>query len=39
MTFGKIGVISPLDLKATEPFYRQIYNRVRGAIYSGLVKQ
>jgi GntR family transcriptional regulator/MocR family aminotransferase len=38
MTFGKISLIPPLDQKATEPFYRQIYNRVRGAISNGLLK-
>jgi GntR family transcriptional regulator/MocR family aminotransferase len=38
MTTANIGSIPPLDRKATEPFYRQIYNRVRGAIASGLLK-
>lgn len=38
MTSTKISGIPPLDRKATEPFYRQIYNRVRGAISSGLLK-
>src|ERR1700710_3174444 len=30
--------ISPLDSAATAPFYRQIYDRFRGAITSGLLK-
>lgn len=30
--------LSPLDLAATEPFYRQIYDRFRSAIASGLLK-
>ncbi|MEP9378703.1 PLP-dependent aminotransferase family protein [Aquabacter sp. CN5-332] len=30
--------ISPLDPAATEPFYRQIYDRIRGAIASGRLK-
>jgi len=38
MTSAKIRVIPPLDGTATEPFYRQIYNRIRGAISSGLLK-
>jgi GntR family transcriptional regulator/MocR family aminotransferase len=38
MTTVNIGSIPQLDRKATEPFYRQIYNRVRGAISSGLLK-
>ncbi|PZM08617.1 PLP-dependent aminotransferase family protein [Rhizobium tubonense] len=29
---------APLDPTATEPFYRQIYDRFRGAIASGLLK-
>jgi GntR family transcriptional regulator/MocR family aminotransferase len=37
-TTGKPGSISPLDPKATEPFYRQIYERFRGAITSGVLK-
>jgi len=38
MTSAETSGIPPLDRKATEPFYRQIYNRVRGAISSGLLK-
>src|SRR6185312_5869449 len=38
MTTVNIGSIPQLDRKATEPFYRQIYNRFRGAISSGLLK-
>ena len=34
----KASKISPLDLTAAEPFYRQIYRRFRGAIASGLLK-
>jgi GntR family transcriptional regulator/MocR family aminotransferase len=30
--------LSPLDPTAAEPFYRQIYNRFRGAITNGLLK-
>lgn len=30
--------ISPLDPSSAEPFYRQIYDRVRGAITSGVLK-
>jgi GntR family transcriptional regulator/MocR family aminotransferase len=30
--------LSPLDPSAAEPFYRQIYDRVRGAIASGVLK-
>src|SRR3954453_1194580 len=37
MTIAKAGKISPLDPAATEPFYRQIYDRFRGAIASGLL--
>jgi GntR family transcriptional regulator/MocR family aminotransferase len=33
-----VKVISPLDATAAEPFYRQIYDRFRGAIASGLLK-
>jgi GntR family transcriptional regulator/MocR family aminotransferase len=33
-----IGAIPPLDKNASEPFYRQIYNRIRGAISSGVLK-
>ena len=32
------GKISPLDPTASEPFYRQIYDRFRGAITSGVLK-
>lgn len=38
MTSEKVSGIPPLDRKAKEPFYRQIYDRVRGAISSGLLK-
>jgi len=38
MPSANIGNIAPLDRKAAEPFYRQIYNRIRGAISSGLLK-
>lgn len=38
MTVAKASKISPLDPTAAEPFYRQIYNRFRGAIASGLLK-
>ena len=38
MTSAKGSGIRPLDRKATEPFYRQIYDRVRGAISSGLLQ-
>ncbi|MFZ6647770.1 PLP-dependent aminotransferase family protein [Undibacterium sp. TJN25] len=38
MTIAKTGNISPLDPAAAEPFYRQIYDRFRGAINSGLLK-
>jgi GntR family transcriptional regulator/MocR family aminotransferase len=34
----KASKISPLDLTAAEPFYRQIYDRFRNAIASGLLK-
>jgi GntR family transcriptional regulator / MocR family aminotransferase len=34
----KAGSISPLDPTATEPYYRQIYDRLRGAIVSGVLK-
>ncbi|MFI5445355.1 PLP-dependent aminotransferase family protein [Polaromonas sp. UC242_47] len=30
--------ISPLDSSSAEPFYRQIYDRVRGAISNGVLK-
>ena len=35
---AKASKISPLDPTAAEPFYRQIYDRFRGAIASGLLK-
>jgi GntR family transcriptional regulator/MocR family aminotransferase len=38
MTVAKVGKISPLDPAAAEPFYRQIYDRFRGAIASGVLK-
>jgi GntR family transcriptional regulator/MocR family aminotransferase len=38
MTVAKDSKIRPLDPGATEPFYRQIYDRFRGAITSGLLK-
>lgn len=38
MTATKSNNISPLDPTATEPFYRQIYDRFRGAIDSGSLK-
>ena len=38
MTVAKAGNISPLDPTAAEPFYRQIYDRFRGAIASGVLK-
>src|SRR5580698_8672302 len=38
MTIAKTSKISPLDATAAEPFYRQIYERFRGAITSGLLK-
>ena len=38
MTIGKPRDISPLDPTATEPFHRQIYDRVRDAIMGGLLK-
>ncbi len=38
MTTPKNGTISPLDPTAAIPFYRQIYDRFRGAIASGLLK-
>ncbi len=37
MTITRNSKISPLDPTATEPFYRQIYDRFRGAIASGLL--
>jgi GntR family transcriptional regulator/MocR family aminotransferase len=38
MTILKGGKFSPLDPNAAEPFYRQIYNRVRGAIATGALR-
>ncbi|HEY4199179.1 MAG TPA: PLP-dependent aminotransferase family protein [Devosiaceae bacterium] len=38
MSEGGAGKISPLDPAATEPFYRQIYDRFRSAIASGVLK-
>src|ERR1700712_619237 len=38
MTAAKAGNISPLDPSAAEPFYRQIYDRFRGAIAGGVLK-
>jgi GntR family transcriptional regulator/MocR family aminotransferase len=38
MNPAKTPDISPLDPSAAEPFYRQIYERFRGAITSGLLK-
>ena len=38
MTVAKISEVSPLDPQAAEPYYRQIYDRFRGAIGSGLLK-
>src|SRR6185312_5846732 len=38
MSVAKASKISPLDPAAAEPFYRQIYNRFRSAIASGLLK-
>src|SRR6201996_8624945 len=38
MTLVKTGPISPLDPAATAPFYRQIYDRFRGAIAGGVLK-
>ena len=38
MTILKAGKFSPLDPAAAEPFYRQIYDRVRGAIAVGALK-
>ena len=38
MTVTKTNNISPLDPTATAPFYRQIYDRFRSAITSGLLK-
>lgn len=38
MTVVKTNHIAPLDPTAAEPFYRQIYDRLRGAIDSGVLK-
>src|ERR1700743_3695109 len=38
MTVAKASKISPLDPTAAEPFYRQIYDRFRNAIASGVLK-
>jgi GntR family transcriptional regulator/MocR family aminotransferase len=38
MIVAKASKISPLDPTAAAPFYRQIYDRFRGAIASGLLK-
>ncbi|MET3896327.1 GntR family transcriptional regulator/MocR family aminotransferase [Devosia sp. UYZn731] len=38
MTSTKPVPLSPLDPNAAEPFYRQIYDRVRAAIASGVLK-
>jgi len=38
MISAKPSQISPLDPTAAEPFYRQIYDRVRGAIANGLLR-
>ena len=38
MTIAKASNISPLDPTAAEPFYRQIYDRFRSAIASGVLK-
>src|SRR3979490_2703369 len=38
MTVAKPGRFSPLDPTAAEPFYRQIYDRFRGAIAGGALK-
>jgi GntR family transcriptional regulator/MocR family aminotransferase len=37
MKIAKVSKISPLDPTAAEPFYRQIYDRFRGAIAGGLL--
>src|SRR3954462_1007265 len=34
----KASKLSPLDPAAADPFYRQIYDRFRGAIASGVLK-
>ena len=38
MTVSKARSLAPLDPTAAEPFYRQIYDRFRGAISSGLLR-
>src|ERR1700709_1861194 len=38
MTHAKASKISPLDPTAAEPFYRQIYDRFRGAIAGDVLK-
>jgi GntR family transcriptional regulator/MocR family aminotransferase len=38
MTVVKNSTIRPVDPTAAEPFYRQVYDRFRGAITSGLLK-
>src|ERR1700704_5405294 len=38
MNVAKTGNISPLDPTAAAAFYRQIYDRFRGAIASGVLK-
>jgi len=38
MVVSKTSPISPLDPTASEPFYRQVYDRFRGAIASGVLK-
>jgi GntR family transcriptional regulator / MocR family aminotransferase len=38
MTVSKASKFSPLDPARAEPFYRQIYNRIRAAIATGALK-
>jgi GntR family transcriptional regulator/MocR family aminotransferase len=38
MTASRTGSIVPLDPKAATPLYRQIYDRLRGAITSGVLR-
>jgi GntR family transcriptional regulator/MocR family aminotransferase len=38
MSIAKLGGLVPLNPAATEPFYRQIYDRILGAIASGVLK-
>src|SRR3977135_1615603 len=38
MSAARTAKISPLDPEAAEPFYRQIYDRFRGAIANGVLK-